>query len=183
MNAVASGPIPSEFPRDARLWRYVFSNDRKTLSGWSIFVLGSDGYFSAVSDYGAYVYLFTHHGRDDFREFFAHGIGADYLLSKIASRVYDGESTLAAVRERICEDRRERKLTKYRAACEMRRLNTYGNLRTEHDFTLWLGDNELDCGDCIRHSYEPMAVSFVERCVKGQLVPRVRLELEQEKRA
>ena len=52
---------------DVILRRYHFSSIQG--EGWATFVIGSDGYFSAVSDYGNYSYYWPHHGCTDFRQF------------------------------------------------------------------------------------------------------------------
>lgn len=86
------------------LRRYVLPSI--TGEGWGIFVIGSDGYFSCVSDFGNYAFQWTAIGEGrDFRDFLAQ-IGHDYLLSKISpGRTYDGDLTeknvLALIQEQL----------------------------------------------------------------------------------
>lgn len=86
------------------LRRYKIRNDR----GWAVFVIGSDGYFSVVSDYGNYAFWWSHIGEIDFREFLIN-LDHDYVCSKLAQdrqKEYQADSTLESVKEYICEARR-----------------------------------------------------------------------------
>ena len=71
--------------------------------GWAIVVLGSDGYFSAVSDWGNYAYIWTHPGCE-FRRFLV-GCDAHYFWTKIMhgrkARVFDEERTRFNIGKRL----------------------------------------------------------------------------------
>lgn len=72
---------------NATLRRYALPSVKG--EGWAIIVIGSDGYFSTVSDWGNYAYLWTHPGCE-FRHFLA-GLDADYFWGR--SRVASASST------------------------------------------------------------------------------------------
>ena len=93
---------------ETEVWRYRLGGEPKgTPFGWAIALLDSTGYFSVVSDYGNYSYLWTNFGPSDFREFFVK-LRADYVLRKIAvCDVYDGEETLRVVKAHILRERRD----------------------------------------------------------------------------
>lgn len=99
-----------------RLWRYTLPPEK--YEGWATIVLGSDGFFAAVTDFGNYAYRWMHHGCSDFREFVVGLVGSDdYLLGKIARHEYrfDGEATGRGIRQHICETRRCGSFTKEKA--------------------------------------------------------------------
>lgn len=81
--------------------------------GWAVVVIDSRGFLGVFSDYGNYAYHWTHFG-DDFKKFLAQ-LDWDYLYGKLMqlrdARVYDGSATLANIRNRIVELRREGQLT------------------------------------------------------------------------
>src|SRR4051812_42726931 len=78
---------------DVTLRRYSLPSEKG--EGWAIVVLGSDGFFSAVSDWGNYAYIWTNPGCE-FRKFLTQ-VDASYFWSKITSgrttRVFDPEET------------------------------------------------------------------------------------------
>lgn len=61
--------------------------------------------FCCYSSFGVYGYHWSHMG-EPFAEFIA-GIKPDYLLSKIAERVFDDETCLKSVRDEVVRMRRE----------------------------------------------------------------------------
>lgn len=75
------------------LRRYKLPSEKG--EGWALIVIGSDGYFSAVSDWGNYAYIWGAPGCE-FRRFLV-GLDASYFHSKIChmreSRVFDQEAT------------------------------------------------------------------------------------------
>jgi len=91
---------------EPKLRRYKVPS--QNCEGWGIFVIGSDGYFSVVSDYGNYAYLWTHHGHEDFRTFLV-GLAKDddYLASKISRKdVLQGKQTAKCIKETVLQVRR-----------------------------------------------------------------------------
>ena len=89
------------------------------LSGWAEIVIGSNGFFASVSDYGNYAYAWRHTGVKDFREFLA-GVHSDYLMSKLGQgrKEFDGDRTQALLKEKILGARREQKLSRDEARLE-----------------------------------------------------------------
>jgi hypothetical protein len=71
--------------------------------GWAIIVIGSDGYFSTVSDWGNYSYIWTHPGCE-FRKFLV-GVDAYYFRGKIThgrkAHVWDQERTKKNIGKRL----------------------------------------------------------------------------------
>ena len=83
------------------LWQYRIPSENG--EGWAIAVLGSDGFFGVVSDYGNYAYLWSSTGMRDFRDFFC-GIDGDYVRGKLdPSTHFDSEKTQANVRKHLEE--------------------------------------------------------------------------------
>jgi hypothetical protein len=89
-----------------KLWRYHLPNING--EGWAIIVIGSDGFFSAVSDYGNYGYFWSHHGCADIREFFLRAaVEWDYFRRKLSPEEdYDSEKTYQNIRSCILDGRR-----------------------------------------------------------------------------
>ena len=88
-----------------QLWRYTIPSVNN--EGWAIFVIGSDGYFSAVSDYGNYAHIWRCIGCKDFREFLLNAErDCSYFAAKLApEKVYDGEQTAENIRYAILQMR------------------------------------------------------------------------------
>lgn len=182
MTLAASGPLPSRLQTDVTLWRYAFSSVRQPkFLGWCVFVLGADGYFSAVSDYGAYAYLFTHHERGDFRSFLL-DCDTAYLCEKLyPQKEYDGRSTQEFVREEIQRRREDGRLKPARANREVQLLTAFEDLHTQHDFNRWVDETELESAfELAVYSHPPRVVHFVEKCVRARLFPRLREDLADE---
>ncbi len=120
---------------DITLRRYHLGTE-DGLSGWGTFVIGSDGYFSAVTDYGNYAFAWRNTGRPDFRMFLTE-IGPDYLASKIrpGPMEFDGEATTKAIREYIIEVRRDGNIT---AELAREEWNHAGWMVHENDFRDWM---------------------------------------------
>lgn len=102
---------PATTPPPVKLWRYYLRGTKQDPWEWAEVVLGSEGFFATVSDYGNYSFSWTHFGRTrgvDFRDFFS-GLGPDYVHSKISAgsgRVYDPKASAKKAREMICKARR-----------------------------------------------------------------------------
>lgn len=88
---------------DVTLRRYVLKTNKQ--SGWAIIVIGSDGYFSAVSDHGNFSYIWGQPGME-FRRFLTE-VDPYYFRSKIThcreSEVWDSEATEKNIRKRLDE--------------------------------------------------------------------------------
>lgn len=89
---------------ERRVWQYSFPSI-DGLEGWAYIILREDGFFAAVSDYGNYAHLWTHHGHKDFREFF---LRADwhYIAKKLKPEMrVDHAKSFRAVKEAIIQNR------------------------------------------------------------------------------
>ena len=88
------------------LRRYAFPSRKG--EGWAIVVLGADGYFSAVSDYGNYAFMWTSTGYADFRDFVVRlADDADYVCGKISRREFSPAGSKKLIREYIVSGRRD----------------------------------------------------------------------------
>ncbi|MFI5296465.1 MAG: hypothetical protein ACHREM_00085 [Polyangiales bacterium] len=90
-----------------KLYRYALPSVRG--EGWGIFVVGSDGFFACITDWGDYSYLWSHHGCPDFRLFLL-GMTKDphYFITKFApEREYDNDKTVENIRKEILRARAE----------------------------------------------------------------------------
>lgn len=126
---------------DVTLRRYrLESNDE---SGWAIIVLGSDGYFSAVSDHGNYAYIWSAPGME-FRRFLIR-IRADYFHSKIThmreSDVWDAEEVEKNIRKRLDELVAAGKVSQRQADSDFEEAE--GNLDSLDAVFLWLSECNL----------------------------------------
>lgn len=105
-----------------KMWRYVVPHDANH-EGWAIVILDSTGYFSTVSDFGNYAYLWTAHGQPDFR-MFVKGLHRDwdYAATKLgdydSNHRFDVEKTVHEIRKAILEARRSREFSKEQALQE-----------------------------------------------------------------
>lgn len=157
------------------LWRYVLPNVKH--EGWGIFVLGSDGYFSACSDFGNYAHLWSHHGREDFREFLLE-VDGDYLLGKLCGRrtEYMGDKTLAEIKRHILEARRRCGMSKEFARREWDLLDRHDVESHEDCFKDWYNDTRIDDAyEFIMRDYPYDAQAFAEK-----LMPRLKALLTEE---
>ncbi len=69
------------------LRRYVVPGNDGDQGG--TFVIGSDGYFSCITDWGNYVYFWNNFGDRDFRDFLC-SLSADYVMGKFGSGTWSG---------------------------------------------------------------------------------------------
>ena len=155
------------------LWRYVVKSAKHDRGG--VFVLGSDGYFSACSDFGNYAHWWRDHGEQDFRTFLLDcERDADYFIRKLHGgipMVYDQEATLKGVQRHILENRRERNML---AATARKEWNWSYALRDS--FECWY--NETDLGDAAEfHTdrYDSDVVNFVTK-----IMPRLCVLLKED---
>ena len=166
------------------LRRYHLPNSAP-LEGWAIIVLGSDGFFSAVSDYGDYAYLWRHHGCADFREFLLRAERDwDYFLGKLSpAKTYDGEETVRAIKRSILDARRSRRMSKSTAWREWELIEEHEVEEYEAGFTRWYDETDLgDAHELRRTSHDSDAVAFVRKTMV-RLAEVLRTELEAERAA
>lgn len=167
---------------EVKLRRYVKRSTRED-PGWAIVVIGSDGYFSACSDYGDYAYLWSHHGRDDFRSFLAEARRDDYyFVSKLSpKREYDPEGTRDNIKRHIIELRREDRLTREKAREEWDYLEDL-SIDNEVELQDWMTstDFEYPYEWAPAYCYNRQAAAFVDRIMADWLAPLLREEMEKE---
>ena len=90
------------------LKRYELKPLEGDISEWAVVVIDTDrGFFATVSDRGNYAYLWSDVGVRDFRQFLI-GCDADYLFNKLMHgrpdrKVFDGDATKLAIRDRLVE--------------------------------------------------------------------------------
>jgi hypothetical protein len=164
-----------------KLWRYYIP--RAPGRGWAEIVLGSNGFFAAVSDCGNYSYAWRHHGCKDFRQFFLEARSSwDYLVDKLCpKRICDPQKTRENIKRHICSWRREGLLTKTAARAEWQLIENCGGLETELDAHEWYLHTTLaDAPHLIRCSWDPQAVAFVKEILVPGLLPLLREELREE---
>lgn len=114
--------------------------------GWATILVGSDGFFSAVSDYGNYAFRWCHHGCNDFREFLLNAERSpDYFVVKLSTHPwpYNGPDTLQAVKKYILEARREGIMEKEIAREEWDLLEDNEDLDNEMVFWDWCRSTSL----------------------------------------
>lgn len=141
------------------LRRYVIPSQKG--EGWAIIVIGSDGYFSTVSDYGNYAYRWTNPGCE-FRKFLV-GVNAGYLIGKLHGRPdeYDGDETTKAIREEIVRRRRDGTWTREEAREEW---NLTSGLDSIVDFAFWWQKTRIeDAHEFQRNSVPSEVVAFANR--------------------
>ena len=164
-------------PKAPELWRYRIPNIDG--EGWAIFVIGSDGYFSSVSDWGNYAFIWRDHGCKDFREFLLLAEKDwQYFSEKLAhGRVYDGVQTEKLIKETIIQQRRDKTLSKAEAHKEWK-LFTTSEFGGEFGFHTWYLDTELgDAGELACFEVCPQTVQFVRKAMV-RLIPLLKAELE-----
>ena len=86
-----------------KLWRYRVPSING--EGYATVVLGSDGYFSAVSDWGNYAFRWTATGCADFRDFVMRAlVSPAYWINKLGGPdIFDGEATEAEVKAWVAD--------------------------------------------------------------------------------
>lgn len=136
--------------KQPKLFYYYLPSEKG--EGWAMIVIGDNGFFSAVSDYGSYGYLWTHHGMPDVRMFFLkckrQSYDSDYFQSKLYPRPwdYDAEKTYQNLRHFILGHRRHGGFTKDEARREWDLLHDHGVRGggvSEHIH--WYGQTQIDC--------------------------------------
>ena len=169
------------FPDGSTLKRYDLPSING-LEGWATIVLGADGFFAAVTDYGNYAYRWCATGEVDFRNFILR-IGGDYLLGKVSSEdVYDDEATERLIKKHILEHRKEGWYSKERARKEWDHLVACGVADNgEIGFHQWYEGTEIgDAYEMRVDVYPRDASAFAEKTLP-RLKDAIRAELAAEK--
>jgi hypothetical protein len=162
------------------LRRYSLPNVKG--EGWAIFVIGSDGYFSVVSDYGDYAYLWTHAG-EEFRRALIR-MDWDYASRKLAHgrpKEYQQRRTLANVKDCILRYRRDGSWTAEKAREEWDLLRTYNDLAHEFDLADWIRDGTSieDASELPVYDTPAQVVAFCKVVLpRFQALLRAELEVE-----
>jgi hypothetical protein len=150
------------------LHRYVYKGEGSWGCGWAIFVLGSDGFFAAVSDYGNYAFKWSAMGCE-WRQFFSRcDRSPDYYMSKLGqgANEYDGDRTLASVKRRILRDRRGGSIDADRAREEWDLLDRHSGLFSREDYALWYQETRIDTAyELAVYDYPPMLRAFCEKAL------------------
>jgi len=147
--------------------------------GWAVVVLDlKDGYFSTVSDWGNYSYMWTNIGPLDFRQFLC-STAPDSFWGKITQGreawVWDVDATQKAIQLKLDAMLAAGKITT-RLIEEARDLSS--TVEDWHSLTSWTEDLDLDYQDWVDipvSKREGQSWSFVEK-----VLPRLRLLLQEE---
>lgn len=185
-NAIASdgGSVEKPEKREKppiRFWRYYLPGPGLHRAfEWAEIILTSGGMFATVSDYGNYAFAWRDTSHEDFRDFILQ-IHADYLCSKIAPRrEYDGDATIANVKRRILELRRESRIDAVLARSEWDLLDNHSNLDQREDFAFWSQETKLHdvtyVYEMACQSRDRQAEMFCER-----ILPRLQQAIRDEK--
>jgi hypothetical protein len=163
------------------LHRYYLPNENG--AGWAEIVIGSNGFFAAVSDYGNYAFAWRHHGESDARKFFLRAERDwDYFARKLGGehyRVYDGVETRQAIRKRIVAERRHGDLASEEARAEWEDAGTDIE-DSELAFGEWLTRTCLcDAWELSAYRVDPPLEAFCKRTLP-RLAAAIRAELEKE---
>lgn len=117
-------------------YRYVVPTLK--FEGWGEFVIGSNGFFAAVSDYGNYAFRWRNIAVGLEVRRFVIQLEPDYLLSKIARRdEFDVEGTVQNIKGQICEERRRKDLTKEDAR---ETWDAADRITNSHEASIWYDD-------------------------------------------
>jgi hypothetical protein len=169
---------------DKTIWQYTFQNTRETREGWAYVILRSDGFFAAVSDYGNYAYLWSSHGKRDFREFFLR-MDWHYIATKLkhGPDLVDPEDSFQAIKKFVCEMRHEHRYSKEEARERWQHIQRFAS---DEVWEAFLYDSETH-----RLFEEPWhftktrmradVVAFAKQVVCTRLRDAIRAELEAEK--
>lgn len=87
-----------------KVWQYTIPSAGLG-EGWAYIIIREDGFFSTVSDYGNYAYLWSSTGCDDVRKFFLRSARDwDYFARKLCPKEeLDIEATVKNLREGVKE--------------------------------------------------------------------------------
>jgi hypothetical protein len=170
---------------EVKLYRYYLPSEK--YEGWAEIVVGSNGFFAAVSDYGNYAFRWTHFGEGDFREFLLR-LGGDYVRSKLdPSRVLDLAATKKACRIEVGRSYRHRNRPNgtMHFYDVQQALEALDGVCDEEDLQLWLASWSPNIGEeawreVICEKPRPAIMAFVERTLP-RLKDAIRAEMDMEK--
>lgn len=135
--------------------------------GWARIWVTDDGWISIMSDYGNYGHIFDAPGCE-FRRFLSNAYEG-YITDKLAygsREVIRAEESVARVRKRICEWRRENILTRERAREEWELIDRYQDLEDPCNQVHWYEETTFN---------EPYDLFVYERAA----LPRIREFMKQ----
>lgn len=166
------------------LHRYVIRGQKG--EGWAVVTIGSDGSFTALSDWGNYGHFWAHHGCKDAREFFLRAEGSfSYFVGKLSMGtpdVYDGAATVQSIKEYILDSRRHDGMTATKAREEWDRLSDFDLAEDEGAFARWYDETEIaDAYEFARRKAQPQVTSFVRKIMVEKLGPMIQAELDAER--
>lgn len=180
--------------REPKLFKYTNEEGDQILRirryglGWADIYIGSNGQFSALSDYGNYGYIWGHVGgreEDPYLQRFAKFLcgvedSPDYYMNKLCSKmVFDAESTVNSVQQTILELRREGSLDKRSARSEWDRLDPVEDEFTWYEF---MQETEIpDLWEASRQKFDGQIVAFVEEIMIKVMAPLLREYLGESK--
>lgn len=154
--------------------------------GWAIIVIDTAiGYFSTVSDFGNYSYVWTHPGCE-FRKFLC-GLEVDYLRGKLLmgrneTKHLDGREVEKAIKEAI-EERWESMRERGRANADSWKEDELAGLAgrggagmDDDDFSAWQSETSLEePWEFASYLPDPQCTAFCEK-----VMPRLKKLLEEE---
>jgi hypothetical protein len=163
------------------LYRYYLPNENG--EGWAEIVIGSNGFFAAVSDYGNYAFAWRHHGYDDVRKFFLRAPRDwNYFAGKLGDGdgyVYDGEATARMIRKTILEMRRSGDMSREDARKEWE-LADCEIEESREGFIRWSERTELcDWWEFECQRFNAQLEAFCKRTLT-RLAAAIRAELDKE---
>jgi hypothetical protein len=155
--------------------------------GWAFIVIDTEiGYFSTVSDYGNYAYIWTAPG-EDFRKFLI-GLSVDYLRGKLLhgrdrTDVFDGYATKIEVEKAIEEyNQQEFKRTGQNWEHYDQEHELCRDIDSEREFDEWVGETNLDDAcELARFQPDPQCTGFCEK-VYPRFVAMLKAELAEEQK-
>lgn len=158
---------------DVKLYRYVLPSVKG--EGWAVVVMGSDGYFSTVSDYGNYAYWWSHHGTDDFRKFMLTA-DADYVRRKLnPEMVLDSRETEKALKQIVLRARRRREIDAYDAREWFDRCYLHNEVDLADWFNNYPGKLPDEYWEAHHTMAAPQVVAFTEK-----VLPRLKQAIREE---
>lgn len=164
---------------EPRLRRYRVPGGELDCGG--MIVIGDDGYFSAVTDFGNYAYGWWSYGLEgsDFRSALCK-FSPDYICGKLGLPVYDQAKTLAGIKRHLTDE--EESGTYSREFVESEQDLLSGLDDGEYGFWRWFDATEIEDAVELREtSPAPDLVSFATH-TWPRFVATLRAEMDAERR-
>jgi hypothetical protein len=146
---------------------------------WAEAVIGADGFFAVVSDYGSWAHGWWHHGEKDARMFWlSMPREVDYFCSKIVKRDhFNTDGTIQFIKEQIIDRRRYGGFTAEEAREEW---DWADDISDEESFNSWMCHTSFDAPyEFAKMEYPPDIREFASIFLP-LLADAVRVELEAE---